>query len=189
MRTTFGLEREKIKATLDKEPLAKAIALVIKTLQEAVTTNADDFWVNTDLNVNIQSGKALDKHVAITVYVPLSADGSGDQVEGKTAVPLPEQRIRIQAKLEERSLAWAMALVIKTLLTAVQAEQEDFWVNIDLNVHMNHGKAKEKRATINVYGDLIDMYNTTIVDTSETNVIPEEILRELCEAFGEKEED
>ena len=48
MRTTSGLEREKIKATLDKKPLAKAIALVTKTLQEAVITDADDFWVNAD---------------------------------------------------------------------------------------------------------------------------------------------
>jgi len=58
MRTTFGLEREKIRATLDKKPLAMAIALMIDTLQGAITTDANDFWVNTDLNVNIQSGKA-----------------------------------------------------------------------------------------------------------------------------------
>ncbi|MGO9120691.1 MAG: hypothetical protein ACLQPD_24140 [Desulfomonilaceae bacterium] len=181
MRTTSGLEREKIKATLDKEPLAKAIALVTKALQESVITAVDDFWVNTELNVNIKSGKALDKHAAITAYVPLSAGGSGDKCNGKTALPLPEERIGIQVKLDGKSLARATAWVVKILLTTVKAEQEDFWVNIDLNVHMNHGKAKEKRATINVYGDLIDMYNTTIVDTSETNVIPEEILRELCE--------
>jgi hypothetical protein len=189
MRTMSGLEREKVRATLDKKPLAKAIALVTKTLQEAVTADVDDFWVNTELNVNIKGGKALDKHAAITVYVPLRADGSRDPINGKTAVPLPEQRIGIQAKLDEKSLARASAWVVKTLLTTVKAEQEDFWVTIDLNVHMTHGKAKEKRATINVYGDLIDMYNTTIVDTSETNVIPEEILRELCEDLGEKEED
>ena len=188
MRTTSGLEREKIKATLDKKPLAKAIALVTKALQESVITAADDFWVNAELNVNIRSGKALDKHVAIIVYMPMTVDGSADPVNGKTAVPLPEQRIGIQAKVDEKSLARATAWVVKTLLTTVKAEQEDFWVNIDLNVHMNHGKAKEKQATITVYGDLVDTYNTTIVDTSETNVIPEEILRELCEDFGEKEE-
>ncbi len=189
MRTVLGLEREKIKATLDKKPLAKAIALVTKALQEAVTTDVDDFWVNAELNVNIMSGRALDKHVAITVYVPVTADGPRNPVNGKTAVPAPEQRIRIQAELDEKSLARATAWVVKTLLTTVRAEQQDFWVNIDLNVHITHGKTKEKRATINVYGDLIDMYNTTIVDTSETNIIPEEVLRELCEDLGEKEED
>jgi hypothetical protein len=189
MRKTFGLEREKIRATLDKKPLAKAIALVIETLQGAVTTDADDFWVNTDLNVNIQSGKALDKHVRINVYVPLDGDDSRDPCNAKIAAPPPERRTSIKAELEEKSLAWSMAWVIQTLLTAVQAEQKDFWVNIDLNVHIMHGKAREKRARINVYGDLIDTCDTTIVDALETNVVPEEILQVFCEDFGQKEED
>jgi len=189
MGTTFGLNREKIRATLDKMPLARAIALAIETLQRAVTTDTDDFWVNMDLNMNIQMGKAFDKHVRVYVYVPMGGCGSETPCNGKVAVPPPERRIGIKAELEEKSLAWAMAWVFKTLLTAVQAEQDDFWVNVDLNVHMRHGKAKEKRARINVYGDLIDTYGTTIVDTVDTNVIPEEILQTLCENFGEKEED
>ncbi len=41
MKTTFGLERERIKATLDKRPLARAIALAVETLQAAITTDVD----------------------------------------------------------------------------------------------------------------------------------------------------
>lgn len=188
MRTTFGLEREKIRATIDKRPLAKAIGLAIETAQGAVRTIRDDFWVNMELNVNIQNSKALDKHVRVHVYVPASTDGSRSQDTGKIAVPPPERRVRIKAELEETTLAWAMAWVIQTLLTAVRAEQEDFWVNIDINVHIRHGKAREKRARINVYGDLIDTYDTTIVDAADSNVIPQEILQEFCEDFGRKEE-
>lgn len=187
MGTTCGLEREKIRATLDKKPLAKAIALMIETLQGAITTDTDDFWVNTDLNVNIQGGKALDKHVVVNVYVPSGVKYSRNSDSGKIAVPPQEHRITISAELEEKSLAWAMAWVIQSLLTAVKAEHDDFWVNIDLNVHITHGKAREKRARINVYGDLIDMYDTTIVDTRDSNVIPQEILQAFCEDFGDKE--
>lgn len=189
MKTMPGLEREKIKATLDKKPLAKALALAVETLQGAVTTDRDDFWVNTDLNVYIQSGKALDKHVRLSAYVPLGLDGSGCRHNGKTSVPPPDSRITIKAELEEKSLAWAMAWVIQTILTTVQAEHEDFWVNIDLNVHVTLGRAKEKRARINVYGDSVDTCDTTIVDTAETNAIPKEILQAFCEDFGEDEED
>ncbi len=64
MKTPFGLEREKIGATLDKKPLARAIALAIETLQGTIETGTDDFWVNVDLIVNIQRGKALDPHSA-----------------------------------------------------------------------------------------------------------------------------
>jgi hypothetical protein len=188
MTTTFGLEREKIRATIDKRPLARAIALAIETLQGTVRTIRDDFWVNTQLNVNIQSGKALDKHVRVNVYVPAPTDGSRNQNTGKIVVPPPERRVRIKAELEEKTLAWAMAWVIQTVLTAVQAEQKDFWVNIDINVHMRYGKAREKRARINVYGDLIDTYDTTIVDAADSNVIPQEILQEFCEDFGRKGE-
>jgi len=189
MKTVCGLEREKIRATLDKRPLATAIALAVETIQGAVETDADDFWVNMDLNVNIRSGKALDKNVTVYVYTPVGLDGSTNGCDGKVAVPPQGRRTRISAKLEEKSLAWAMAWVIQTILTAVQAEQDDFWVNIDLNVHITDGKAKEKKARINVYGDLTAIYDTTIVDTVETNVIPEEILQRLCEDFGEKVSD
>jgi hypothetical protein len=189
MRTTFGLEREKIRATLDKKPLAMAMALMIETLQGAITTDANDFWVNTDLNVNIRSGKALDNHVRVNAYVPSGVVNSENHDTGKIAVPPLENRIGIRAELDEKSLAWAMAWVIQTLLTTVQAEQGDFWVNIDLNVRIKHGKAQEKRARINVYGDLVDAYDTTIVDTRESNVIPEEILQTLCEELKKNEAD
>jgi hypothetical protein len=183
MKTAFGLEREKIRATLDKRPLARAIALAVETLRGSITTDANDFWVNTDLVVNVRSGRALDKTVTVNVYAPLGL-GSTNQGNGMAAVPPPESRIRVEAQLEEKSLAWAMAWVIRTIVAAVKAEQEDFWVNIDLNVHIRDGKAKEKKARINVYGDLLDSYDTTILDAVETNVIPEEILRTFCKDFG-----
>lgn len=61
---------------------------------------------------------------------------------------------RIGAKLNEILLAQAMAVMVKTILTAVVAENDDYWVNVDLNVHIRAGRALEKHARINVYGDL-----------------------------------
>ncbi len=61
---------------------------------------------------------------------------------------------RIRAKLDEIPLAQAMAVMVKTILTAVVAENDDYWVNVDLNVHIQAGRAFEKLARINVYGDL-----------------------------------
>jgi len=189
METTFGLEREKIRATLDKKPLARAIALAVETLQGAITTDTDDFWVNTELNVNIQGGKALDKHVRVNVYVPRDQDGSGNPCAGRIVVPHVENRMGIRAELEEKALAWAIAWVIQTVVTGVRAEREDFWVNVDVHVHITQGKAKEKKARINVYGDLVDTYDTTIVDTADSNVIPQEVLQAFCQDFGERHED
>jgi hypothetical protein len=177
METPFGLEREKIRATLDKKPLVRAIALAIETLQGTIETGMEDFSVNVDLTVNIQREKALDKNVRVNVYVPRFWDDSRPSYGGKAVVPSPENRISISAELDQKTLAWSMAWVIQTLLTAVRAEQEDFWVKIDLNVHIMNGRANEKRATINVYGDLIDPYATTIVETLSLGVISEEFLR------------
>lgn len=61
---------------------------------------------------------------------------------------------RIKAKLDEILLAQAMAVMVKTILTAVAAENDDYWVNVDLNVHIQAGRASQKQAKINVYGDL-----------------------------------
>jgi hypothetical protein len=178
----YGLQREKIAATLDKRPLAKAIVLVVDALVSGVETHRSDFWVNVDLNVNIRGGRAFDKHARINVYIPLSTNGSRPN-DGKVAIPAQESRKRIEANLDEVSLAWSLAWVIETLLTAVRAEQDDFWVNIDLDAHISQGKALEKKARINVYGDLIDSYGTTIVESVDSNEIPQEILETFCNDF------
>jgi hypothetical protein len=188
MGTPFGLQMEKIGATLDKRPLARALALATETLQGAVETDTHDFWVNADLNVHIQSSKALYKHVKVYVYEPLGEEASSNSFERKIGVPPPERRMILKAKIDKTALAWAMGWVIQALLTSVRAEREDFWVNIDLNVRMNYEKAKEKRANINVYGNVIDTYDTIIVETLASNFVPEDILQSFCESFGQERE-
>jgi len=80
-------------------------------------------------------------------------------MESETSL-LPRERIK--AKLDKLLLAQAMAVTVKAILTAVEAEHDDYWVNVDLNVHIQGGKAFEKHARINVYGDLTDPYKTSI---------------------------
>lgn len=91
------------------------------------------------------------------------------------------QRERIKAKLDKVLIAQAMAVTVKAILTAVEAEHDDYWVNVDLNVHIQRGKALEKLARINVYGDLIDPYKTSIFPNVELNEVPAEILKAFCE--------
>jgi|WetSurSiteA1Bulk_404760.scaffolds.fasta_scaffold48306_1 hypothetical protein len=91
------------------------------------------------------------------------------------------QREKIKAKLDKVLLAQAMAVTVKAILTAVEAEHNDYWVNVDLNVHIQGGKAFEKHARINVYGDLTDPYKTSIFPTVELNEVPSEVLKALCE--------
>jgi hypothetical protein len=91
------------------------------------------------------------------------------------------QREKIEAKLDKLLLAQAIAVTVKAILTAVEAEHDDYWVNVDLNVHIQGGKALEKHARINVYGDLIDSYKTSIFPTMDINEVPSEVLKTLCE--------
>jgi hypothetical protein len=91
------------------------------------------------------------------------------------------QREKIKAKLDKVLLAQAMAVTVKAILTAVEAEHDDYWVNVDLNVHIQGGKAFEKHARINVYGDLTDPYKTSIFNNMELNQVPSEVLKALCE--------
>jgi len=64
------------------------------------------------------------------------------------------QRERIKAKLDKKLLAQAMAVTVKAILTAIEAEDDDYWVNVDLNVHVQGGRALQKLARVNVYGGL-----------------------------------
>jgi hypothetical protein len=91
------------------------------------------------------------------------------------------QRERIKAKLDKVLIAQAMAVTVKAILTAVEAEHDDYWVNVDLNVHIHGGKALEKLARINVYGDRIDPYKTNIFPNMELSEVPTEILKAFCE--------
>ncbi len=91
------------------------------------------------------------------------------------------QRERIQAKLDKVLIAQAMAVTVKALLAAIEAETDDYWVNVDLNVHIQQGKALEKLARINVYGDRIDPYKTNIFPNVELSHVPTDILKAFCE--------
>ncbi len=86
------------------------------------------------------------------------------------------ERQRIQAKLDKTLIAQAMAVVVKTMLSAVEAEQDDYWVNVDLNIHFQAGKALEKHARINVYGDLADPFGTDLLAPSNCFKVPSEVL-------------
>jgi hypothetical protein len=91
------------------------------------------------------------------------------------------QRERIRAKLDKVLIAQAMAVTVKALLTAVEAENDDYWVNVDLNIHIQRGKALEKLAKVNVYGERIGSYKTNIFPNVELNQVPTEILKAFCE--------
>jgi hypothetical protein len=181
--TNYGLEREKIAATIDKRALARAIGITVDALVRSTETAQDDFWIGVDLNVRIEAGTAPERHARINVYVPANYP---ERTSGKAVPPIPEERIRIPASIAESSIARAMAWTVQTLTTAVQAEHSDFLVNIDLNVHIKRGRAYERRARINVYGDLIDSYDTTIMDIADLNTIPQEILDTFCEDLGKR---
>jgi hypothetical protein len=91
------------------------------------------------------------------------------------------QRQKITAVLDKRALAQALAFVVRTLLTSVHTEEDDFWVNIDFDVHMRRGQALEKHARINVYGELLDPYSTNIYDAPGSNELPSGIFHAFCE--------
>ncbi len=99
-------------------------------------------------------------------------------MEGETRLL---KRERIKAKLNKILIAQAMAVTVKAILTAVEAEPDDYWVNVDLKVHIQGGRALEKRARIDVYGDLVDPYKTNIFPNLELNEVPSEILKAFCE--------
>jgi hypothetical protein len=179
----YGLEREKIPARIDKRALARAIAVAAGSLVRSTETEYDDFWIGVELNVRIEGGTAPERHARVNVYAPANypADTSG-----KAVPPLPSERIRIPASIAEASIARAMSWTIQTVTTAVQTDHSEFWVNIDLNIHVKEGRAHEQRARINVYGDLIDPYDTTIMDIGDVNALPQEILDTFCEELGKK---
>lgn len=96
------------------------------------------------------------------------------------------ERKKIRATIDKKPLAQAMAVVVKALLSTIRAEQDDFWVNIEFNVHIQNGVALEKMATVNIYGDLVDPYDLPPEDTIE-NQIPPEILTSFCEGLIKKD--
>ncbi len=180
MMRALGLQREKIAATFDKRELARSIAVAVDSLCAATKTRGQDFWINVDLTVHLRDGTAFEKHARINVYVPSDV--------GHVASPNQTRLVRVQAQLDEMTIATGMACVVKTLATSVQALQNDFWVNVDLNVHINRGKAYEKKARLNVYGDLVDPCDTTVTESADWNKVPSEILGTLCEDLEEIKE-
>jgi hypothetical protein len=185
MMAALGLQRAKIAATFHKRPLAHSMGVAVECLCAATKTRRKDFRINVDLNIHIQDGTPLEKHARINVYVSSDVGNRVNDAAGKV-VPLDRtRRVRIPATLDEMTIARAMAWVVKTLVTSVQAEKDDFWVNVDLDVHVKRGKAYEKKARINVYGDLIDPCGTTVVESIDWNEVPAGILAALCEDFEE----
>jgi hypothetical protein len=101
-------------------------------------------------------------------------------------------RDRIKATLDEILIARAMAGTVKAIMTAVETEDYDYWVSVDLNVHIRGGKALEKHARINVYGDLTKdvvrdvqggMEDTLLMEKYDLNPKQlETMLRKLLEA-------
>jgi hypothetical protein len=179
----YGLEREKIPATIDKRALATAIGVATDALVRSTETEHEDFWIGVDLNVRIEARTVPERHARVNVYAPANYP---ERTLGKAVPPLPSERIRIPASISEASIARAMSWTIQTITTAVQTEHSEYWVNIDLNVHVKEGRALEKKARINVFGDLIDPYDTTIMDLGDMNALPQEILDAFCEDLGKK---
>ncbi len=208
MMTALGPQRARIAATYDKRPLARSIAVAAEILCAATKTERKDFWINVDLNVHIRGGTTFEKRARINVYVSSDVSGLVKDTLGRVALPDEAHRVKIQAELNDKAIARAMAWVVMILVTSVHAEQDDFWVNVDLSVHVNQGRPYEKKARLNVYGDLIDPCNTTIVESvdwdelppehlgtlSDTTIVesidpyevPSEILKTLCEDLEEK---
>jgi hypothetical protein len=179
MITGPELLRERIAATIDKQAIAYAVAHAVDAILKGTESARIDFWINVDLNVHIQNQKVLERHAGINVYVP--ANFPAIAKTSKVSPPDVSHRIMIPAALDEKTIASAMASVVRALVIAVQAEQDDFWVNVDLNVHVKRGRSHEKKARINVYGDLINPYGTTVVEAIDQNEIPFEVLDSLCE--------
>ena len=95
----------------------------------------------------------------------------------------PERLMRqkIHADLDKRLIARAMAELVKAMLAAVDAGRDDYWVNVDLDFHIQSGKALEKFVRINVYGDLLDTSVLCPAAASNENEVPSEIFRSFCE--------
>jgi len=90
-------------------------------------------------------------------------------------------RRKIPARLDKQIIARAMADVVKAMLAAVEADQEDFWVTVNLDIHICSGKAMEKHARVNVYGDFRDPVEASSTQQINNNEVPSEVFRSFCE--------
>jgi hypothetical protein len=91
------------------------------------------------------------------------------------------ERQKIPARLDRHVIARAMAEVVKAMLVAVETDQDDFWVNIDLDLHIQAGKALEKCARVNVYGEVVDPAGLCSAESGDENEVPSEVFRSFCE--------
>jgi len=90
-------------------------------------------------------------------------------------------RQKIPARLDKQIIARAVADVVKAMLAAVEADQEDFWVTVNLDIHICSGKAMEKHARVNVYGEFRDPVEASATRPIDENEVPSEVFRSFCE--------
>lgn len=88
---------------------------------------------------------------------------------------------KVRAKLDKSALAQAVANMIRTLVGSTYTDEKDFWIQLDLSVHIVNGKLLEKAAKVNVYSESTDPYGTNIVDLPSNNEIPTEVFRSFCD--------
>jgi hypothetical protein len=96
--------------------------------------------------------------------------------------PKTLDREKIKAKLDKSALAHGVAQLIRRILLSVDATDKDFWVHLELDIHIEDGKATEKLAKLNLYADMIDPYGTNILNVPKHQDVPTEVFR----GFGQE---
>ncbi len=95
--------------------------------------------------------------------------------------PIRMEREKVKAKLNKTALAHAVAQLVKQMLPSIQTQELDYWVHLDLDVHIKNGKAQEKLAKINLYTEMADPYGTNILDVPAENELPTEFFKAFCD--------
>ncbi len=65
------------------------------------------------------------------------------------------EREKIPARIDKRALAKAISLAVDALVSSTETEHDDFWIGVELNVHIEAGTAPERHARVNVYAPAI----------------------------------
>ncbi len=92
---------------------------------------------------------------------------------------------KVNARLNKPVLAQAIAQLVKAITESVHAQEPDFWVKLELDLHIENGKARDKLARLNLYADISsDMaedYNTQVFDAPAENEIPSMFFKQFVE--------
>jgi hypothetical protein len=87
------------------------------------------------------------------------------------------EREKVKARLNKTELAQGVAQLIKRVLASVNAVEKDYWVRLELDIHVENGKATEKLAKLNLYADMIDQYGTNVLNVPGQYDVPTEFFR------------